>query len=565
MTEVYNKERRESILSWGLLSNGEGVKTALISLRRSDALQQIDAFLSLETGVPKALLLDGLDEVKANSLPSTIEKIDNINVKHPDLRVFISGRWVFVNRYATSFDEYRFVTIYPFTRRQVRDYLLAAGRSDSDVDALLNRMMSFGHQMLVLQIPRYLYYLDDFLRQKGWEATSKVSRNELFEHFIYKKLELEEQKLNADKRAITKRVLEKLALTMEIYQTNVITKDELMTFFDDLKSDLKVVALAQVGIEVFYDYSLLKVSPEHVTDRIEFDNTEFQEFLAAKEITRFPDPCRAAFTFAVDPDANEIHPTWYNALTFLVDMQQNLFEQLVEFSGLRANKFKVMDEAFLMFLGRVDPRSLTDELRRRLFNDVIAYHERAQQWLPDQLAFALPAFFDPTLELYLKECIAAAEMEVGVQRFVSLANVVYIVAYLLRSNISLDRKYWRERLIVSACDQNDNGVLQRHALFALQSFGDPTVIDDLPDFMGCEELITREFLSLCTEVAPDHPKCIEYFFDAVKRNDLYGRYGLFALKKRESIKKFLSKFLEDEQFVTPRPSPSRPARIFSAG
>jgi len=525
----------------------EGFVTALVNLRQPEAVQQIDEFLALKTDAPKALLLDALDEIKSSLFPTTLQKIEELSTKYPDLPVYLSGRWVFISRYANSFPEYRFITISPFTHTQVRNYLVTSGRAEKDVDALLNRIMSFSHRPLVIQIPRYLFYLDSFLKEKGWEAASQVSRNELFEHFIYLKLELEEKKLNEDKRAVTKRVLEKLALTMEIYQTNVITKDELMTFFDDLKSDLKLAALSQIGIEVFYDYSLLKVSQENL-DKIEFENSEFQEYLAAKEITRFSDPNRAAFSFAVDSDVNEIYPTWYNALTFLVDMQPNLLEQLVEFSGLRADKFKVMDEAFLTFLGRVDPRSLSAELRRRLFNEVIAYHERALQWLPGELAQTLPGFFDPTLEPALKELVVQAEGKSDSKRFVPLGNLSYIVAYLLKAGASLDRTYWRSKLIEYASDTNENGVLQRHALLGLQWLGDPSVIDAMPNLMNSDELISHEFLSLHTELAPDHPKSLEYFFEAIGRNDFYGRYGLFALKKPESIKKFLKKFVEDEIF-----------------
>jgi hypothetical protein len=199
--------------------------------------------------------------------------------------------------------------------------------------------------MLVIQIPRYLYYLENFLKQKGLDAASKVSRNELFDYFIYSKLEHEDKKLNSDKKAITKRVLEKIALTMEIYQTNTLSKDDLMTFFDELKSDLKMVALSQIDLEIFYECSLLKNN----IDSIEFDNTEFQEYLAAKEISRFPDPSQAAFDFAVDPDAKEIYSTWYNTLTFLIDMEPELLEQMVEFSGIRGSEYKIMDDSFLTF------------------------------------------------------------------------------------------------------------------------------------------------------------------------------------------------------------------------
>ena len=525
----------------------ECISTALISLREPDALQKIDKFLDLATKAPKTLLLDGLDEVKSSLFPSVMQKIEELSAKHTNLPVFLAGRWVFISRYANSFPDYRFITISPFTRRQVREYLKAAGRTEADIDALLNRIMSFSHRMLVIQIPRYLSYLNDFLEQKGCEAASQVSRNELFEYFIYQKLELEENKINENKRAITKRLLEKLALTMEIYHTNVITKDELMTFFDELKSDLKLVALSQIGIEVLYEYSLLKVSRENI-GKIEFENTEFQEYLAAKEITRFPDPKRTAFEFAVDPDTKEIYPTWYNTLTFLVDMQQNLLEQLVEFSGLRADKFKVLDEAFFTFLSRVNPNSLNEKLRCRLFKDVVEYYERTMQWLPGQLSHAMPGFYNSYLEPYLKEMVEAAEQEKNSRRFIPLGNLSYIVADLLRNNNALDRPYWRGKLISYASDENENGVLQRRALTALQFLGDQTVIDELPDLIVSEELIRREFLSMCTELAPDHPKSLEYFFDAIKRDEIFGRYGLFALRQPKSIKKFLKTLIDDEIF-----------------
>jgi hypothetical protein len=532
----------------------EGVTTELISLKRADSINRIDAFLGMRANAPRALLLDGLDEVQSSRFPSVLDKIEDISRQDPDLSIYLSTRWLFINRYATSFPSYRFITISPFTREQVREYLLAAHHSEADVDDLLNRVMSFSHQMLVIQVPRYLSYLNDFLKAKGLKAAAQVSRNELFEYFIYSKLDLEEKKLNTDKREITKRVLEKLALTMEIYQSNVISKDELMTFFDDLQSDLKLAALSQISLEVFFDYSLLKNN----IDTIEFENTEFQEYLAAKEITRFSDPGRAAFSFAVDPNVQEMYPTWFNALTFLVDMQPDLLEQLVEFSGMRGSEFKVVEEAFLTFLSRIDTRNVSLDMRRRLFEDSIAYHRRVRQWLPGQLASALPAFFDASLEGTLKSGIVEAESEKGANRFVPLCNIVDVVGYLFKREpgILLDRPYWRSQLISYVSDKNENGVLQRRTLFALEQLGDPTVIDELPNLMGSDEpldgpldkLIVRAFLSACTELDPNNPKCLDYFVDAVRKGELDGMYGLLAVKKRDLLKKFLDIFNADEKF-----------------
>jgi len=53
-----------------------------------------------------------------------------------------------MNRYATSFSDYRVITISPFTPEQVRKYLIAEKHSESDLDTLLGRIMSFSHNML---------------------------------------------------------------------------------------------------------------------------------------------------------------------------------------------------------------------------------------------------------------------------------------------------------------------------------------------------------------------------------------------------------------------------------
>lgn len=518
--------------------------TELIILKDADSIDRIDAFFNGKTDAHKTLLLDALDEVQSSCFPSVLQKIENVSRQHPDVPIYLSARWIFISRYANSFPGYRFIVISPFTRSQVREYLLGAGRSEVDIDELLNRVMSFSHQMLVIQIPRYLSYLDDFLKTRGVDAAARVSRNELFEYFIYHKLELEDKKLNADKRAITKRVLEKLALTMEIYQANIISKDELMTFFDDLRSDLKLVALSQISLEVFFDYSLLRSN----NDSIEFENTEFQEYLAAKEITRFPDPARGAFSFAVDQNIQEIYPTWFNALTFLVDMQPDLLEQLVEFSGMRGSEFKAVDDTFLTFLSRVDASKVSEDVRRRLFRDSIAYHQRVRHWLSGKLASALPGFFDPSLEVTLKSWVAEAESEHGAKRFVPLGNIAEVIGYLLKHDTSLDRPYWRKKLVNYVSDENENGVLQRRALFALEQLGDPTVIDELPNLTGSDELIVRAFLSACTVLEPDNPKCLNYFIETVRKNELHGVYGLLAVKKPDSIKKFLDIFNADEKF-----------------
>jgi len=196
----------------------------------------------------------------------------------------------------------------------------------------------------------------------------------------------------------------------------------------------------------------------------------------------------------------------------------------------------------------VNPHNLSIDLRRKLFKTIIFYHQRTLQWLPFKLALSLTGFFDSSLENILKESVIQFEQKKEEARFVPLGNIAYVVGILLEAGINLDRDYWRTHLITYAADINENGVLQRHALSALQHLSDPTVIDELPDLTESNELIAREFLGLCTELDPDNPKCLEYFFKSIKRDNFYGRYGIFKARKAESVKAFLITFNTDEDF-----------------
>lgn len=524
--------------------NAEGISNRLIDLKDTNSINAITEYLGSKGVTDRAVLLDGLDEVKGSLFPSILEKLEEVSRAAPDVAMYISSRSVFMNRYATSFSEYRVITVSPFTHEQVKKYLIAEKHSESDVDALLGRTMSFSHNMLVVQIPRYLSLLSKFLSKKQISSVAQISRNEIFEYFIYEKLNLEDERRSVDSRAaITKRLLEKIALTMEIYQANTISKDELMTFLDELESDLKLAALSQLDLQELFDKSLLKDN----LDSIEFENTEFQEYLAAKEITRFPDPRWAAFTFAVEPSIDEIHPSWFNSLTFLVDMHPDLLEQLIEFSGLRGNK--VADEDFINFLSKIDPNRIRSGLRSTLFEDLLKYYHWVLHWIPSNLASFLPGIYDPSKESLLKSEVTNSETEVGHKRFIPLGNVASVVGKLLEAGAPLDRAYWRKQLLRFAADDNENGVLQRYALMALESLRDPTVISELPPkLMESDELIVRALLTLCTHIAPESLVSLRYFFEATRRGEIHGRYGLYALKGRESLKAFLDTMNTDDAF-----------------
>lgn len=528
-----------------------GYLTKFVALRSPESFKEIDAFISKRSAKPKALLLDALDEVSRSTFLDVLKKIEELSENHPDIAIYVSSRWVFMDKYSNSFGAYRFVAIKPFTPDQIKEYLSSGMRPVTDVDEMFRHAMQF-HGRVIIQIPRYLFLFEKYMEGKPAAAVQDISRNDLFEHFIYSKLEIESDRNPELKEMepVIKRLLEKLALTMEIYQSNTITREDLITFFDDVKSDLKLMVLAQVGVDILLKNTVLQVSEES-TDSLRFENAEFQEYLAAKEITRLSDPRRAAFEFASDSTLTELYPSWYNTLSFLVDMDPDLLGQLLDFSGIEGDAYKVADESFFNFLSRVNPAPTPPSVKKRFFKNVITYHTRRLQWMPGPLTSAIPGFYSPDLESFLKEEVEKAEGENRdeVKYYMPLGNIVYAVAYLLRSGAQVDVPYWRTRLIRYASEPCNNSVLPRHALLALAELKDPSVIDELPDLSDApDELIMREFSSLCAEVAPNKDESVDTFIKLIRRNDLHGRYGLFEVTGLEALKRFFRAYNSDERF-----------------
>lgn len=528
--------------------NKQSYKTYYITLKSAECLSQLNSALNEDTaGLTKVLFLDGLDEIAVDKRAHILEKIVDISKPDQSAHIYLSSRWNYIKKQRIISDlSYRYLAISPLSNSTVKEKIVASGHQKSDVEAFMESVIAFGHGITVIQTPRYLEYLISFLKEKDIKTIKTISRNELFDYFIDQKLRLEDTKLSGEKRPILERVLEKLALVLEIYQTNVLSKDELMTFLDDLDSDLKIILLSQIPLEAFYGNSILKDN----SDSFEFDNTEFQEYLAAKELSRFSDSQRVAASFAIDRDTKSIQPTWFNTLNFLVDFEPSILKYLVEYSGIRDTQ-QVLDETFFLFLNKINLEPFAPELKKNLFTDVFEYHQRLRQWLSGTVAKRMTDCFDRSHLDLLKKYAVREVYDSPEQRVIQLANLSYMVAALLevRAEVFQEEKvFWQTLLIGYATESGQTDVLQRHALEALGKFDEPTIIDALPNMIEYDELLARSFVLLCIRLDPDHEKSVRYFIQAVKKNIYYAAHGLASMTKPRSIKVFMTELAQDEVF-----------------
>ena len=264
-----------------------------------------------------------------------------------------------------------------------------------------NGELQFLGRDLILQTPRYLEMAAEMAGGTGSKSLSELSKTNLFEKFIYEKLDIESEKTKAkfppQRKEIIKRMLEKIALLMEIYQTNILNKEDLVTLFDDIKSNLSMSFLEQVPIDMLYDRTVLK---NNITT-VEFENTEFQEYLAAKEILRLGKLPQVVFDLTVDQEMREIFVSWFNTLTFLVDLDISILKPLLDF-GASKNK-GLQNEEYHRLLTNIDVNKFKDNERHDIFRNIFNYYQEILHWVPFDVARNLSYYFDCSLDCTLKD------------------------------------------------------------------------------------------------------------------------------------------------------------------
>lgn len=488
-----------------------------------------------------SIYLDALDEVKYHEFYRMVDSIKSLLRKYDKISITISCRFHYFQKAQELFTDtsFEYIHIDCFSRDDVRKYLSLHNVSESNIDKIW-RSVEFRRINSTIQTPRYLEMLVKIINDKGKDFLDNLSRAELFQSFINYKLEIEDKKSNGQKREIVKRLLSKIALIMEIYQVNLIKKEELINVLDDIKSNLSVSFLSQIPIEELYDRTVLKDN----IDSVEFENAEFQEYLAAREIMYLGRVEQTAFDLVVNKESRELYHSWFNTLCFLVDLEPSLLKRVIEF--VVCQERSIRDEEYFRFLTKVDSFRLSKEDKINIFEKVFLYYQGVLHWIPPDISRSLAYYFDNS-QMELLEQYSKDE---GVH-YVQKGNVAYIVAFLWERNLikHSDKDFWIKKLIEFM--KNDNGVVKRHSLFALGKMAD---INDIKPFEtllnSSDKLVLESFIQACLDIDPNNDFTIKVLVESSKKENIYARYGLYEVKSQKAIKKLLEYFVNDEFFLS---------------
>jgi hypothetical protein len=269
------------------------------------------------------ICLDAVDEISSEHLDLFNETLVDFIDRYNECKIILSGRTHNIKNLRKFIpDDWPVVQISQFNYYQVKSLLKdqCSFLNDSEIYELIESTIMpsidfFSFTDSILQTPRYLMLCIELLNDDNKINLANLSRFELFDVFIKQKLEKERDKLKLVDTSLINKFLSHLALLMEIKQTTSITKDEFTTVLDDISSDIKNLAFNNISLDAFFMHTLLKDN----IDSIEFENREFQEYLAAKEIISWESIDQNIYDLCYIPEINIFNFSWYNVLSFIFE------------------------------------------------------------------------------------------------------------------------------------------------------------------------------------------------------------------------------------------------------
>ena len=488
------------------------------------------------------LCLDGLDEVSPQNLPDIVSDIKHIVSSYPEIKLFCSCRSNHYKKIPKNvFKGFDVASIYMFSRKQIKEYLLRDGYNDENINKIFN-LFNESKGDLIIQTPRYLSIACQYFKKnidRVDQGTYSVS--DLFELMTYKKLE-EEEKSNPDALAqkidIIKRVLEKLALLMEIYQTNIITKEELISFFDDVDSKLNISFLQQVNIKLFYERSLLK---DNFDGTIQFENVEIQEYLAAKELLRLGHLEQVIFDLCIEPNIRQIFPSWLNTLKFLVDLEPKVAIYLMQLSyGIPG---KQQDESFYKLITGVNNKlSLLD--REKLFSQVFTNYQKENKWIDSIVEYNLGKLYDNSFNGILLENI---DDYINHNSCLQQCNIARVIGSILENNSNDYLEVWKELLL--KLDYKKEPVARDVVLALANAFDIESIKLVAQAFLLHDNKHIIEYIiSACMKAAPNDEFSVKAYIKGLKNDSIIARYGVYSITSEVAFNLFINKLIEDKDF-----------------
>ena len=312
-------------------------------------------------------IIDALDEVDGSSFYRVLLSIKQFKDGNSDVKVLFTCRKHYVASYANH-----------FAACSGLNYMELCRLNESEVYKIINETSETTRENVykspklreLLSIPRYLVFLLEREEKQG--GCSNIG--ELFEYIVIRSIQAAIKASGGDNgnvEILMQRVLEKIAFVMEISRKDQIAKDELYSILDGIKGNMIQMLIANFNL-LFFENRILK----ETNGILQFENTEIQEYLAAKELCRQDNIESVLYDVAVQQRLRHIYPNWYDVIPHIsysdnrIQTFINVFKLIVSYESNLDNK------SFENLLKYVDSSVLSLQQKEDLFSIIFEHYQR---------------------------------------------------------------------------------------------------------------------------------------------------------------------------------------------
>lgn len=394
-------------------------------------------------------LIDALDEVDGNKFYNTLQSIKRYKGNNPNIKVLFTCRKHYVASYVEHFASCKELTFIELCRLSDKDLMeIAKGCSETTRD----NISKSSKLRELLTIPRYLTFLLEYEEQKG--VISNIS--DLFEFIIGRSIQTAiDNYPNVIKtesiKILIQRVLEKVAFIMEISRRDQISKEELYSILDGAKGNMTQMLIANFDL-LFFESRILK----DTNGILQFENTELQEYLAAKELCRQDNIESVLYDIAVQKDLRHIYPNWYDVIPHISYKEDNVQTFINIIKLIIAYESNLENNSFELLLRYIDPAILLLEQKEELFSIILEHYLRVPAYIgwKSQILRLLH-------ECYTSKCNIKLKPSVEQLNKIQIVNIHTILEEIVEEN-KLDKDvsdYWTDVANTLIKDDNEENKL----------------------------------------------------------------------------------------------------------
>ncbi|PTS95657.1 hypothetical protein DBR11_20990 [Pedobacter sp. HMWF019] len=460
------------------------------------------------------LLFDALDE-DVNPI-STFNSLKS-HCKDHRIKLLISNRSHYMGQITHLLWDAntKLVKLLPFDEYQITRFLShnlsELDFSHEDIEAIISATKA-GSNDSILKVPRYLNEICRYLIQENVKPfqLKTLTKSHLFDKVIYFKLESEQEEGKENQKYMTKRVLERLALTMEIQGVNKISKEDFITFLDQTNSNISLIFLNMMDIDI-----LLKRVMKSTGEMLQFEHTEFQEYLAAKELSRLGYRFQTIYDLMIDTDIDLLRPNWVDVLNFAIDIEPEFLRPMISF--IESGKYRNVDEKLLEILVGANIEKFDEAYKDHCFEAISVYYTKLGR---STINIAGP----------LSKFIATSNPKIAIPMYpnskfpdtarVKFSNQILLIEALAsRSQLTVSQKQTWIPVLIGIIREVSLFSMHRAVYYALISIGEAEpVLKQVAYFERKPDYMLNEFLRVCYKLAPNDKRTVGLIKRCLKKS-----------------------------------------------